>query len=47
MSNIQAYQSLKPCITPGTHKFTANYVGVIVCERCGMTPAEARLGSKS
>ena len=46
---IQAFQTLKPCIAPGVHKFTVSYppagqFGPVttVCERCGITPKEAR-----
>lgn len=42
MSTIQAFQQLKPCINAYGHKFSANLVGVVVCERCGMTPTGAR-----
>lgn len=42
MNGIQAFQQLKPCIDGQGHKFTANYVGQVVCERCGMRPEEAR-----
>lgn len=42
MSNMQAFQQLKPCINAYGHKFSANFVAVVVCERCGMTPTEAR-----
>lgn len=45
----QAFQKLKPCVAPGVHKFTVSHppagqwgYSQIVCERCGMTPEEAR-----
>lgn len=39
---IPTFQQLRPCIAPGEHKFAANLIRVVVCERCGMTPEEAR-----
>jgi hypothetical protein len=45
----EAFQQLKPCVSPGTHNFKVNSppagqfgYALIVCSRCGMTPQEAR-----
>lgn len=48
-TNNSMFQQLKSCIYPGVHKFTVSYPPadqfghpLVVCERCGMTPEEAR-----
>jgi hypothetical protein len=41
MIGTQVYQQVKPCIDQQGHKFAANLVRVVVCERCGITRQEA------
>lgn len=48
-SFVRVFQQLRPCAAPGVHKFIVSYppagqfgYSQVICERCGMTPKEAR-----
>lgn len=47
--SIPTFQNLKPCLSPGAHRFTVHHppagqwgYAMVICERCGMTREEAK-----